>query len=186
MAGAMAGAVMSLANCPIELLKVRLQIQDPSRPRLYSNIFDCAWKTIRGSGLSGLYRGYSATFLRDVPSFAAYFGAYEWMKSMLSSTSDDRHSHTSSLHPLHALLAGGIAGIVAWLPCYPQDVVKSRIQAMASSHPTSTWSNFKSLLSEGGWRYLFRGFTPTMARAFPANAATFLAYELTRKACTST
>lgn len=29
MAGSMAGSVMSFLNCPIELLKVKLQIQDP-------------------------------------------------------------------------------------------------------------------------------------------------------------
>lgn len=28
-AGSMAGSVMSFLNCPIELLKVKLQIQDP-------------------------------------------------------------------------------------------------------------------------------------------------------------
>lgn len=27
------------------------------------------------------------------------------------------------------LLAGGVAGFGAWLPCYPQDVIKSRMQS---------------------------------------------------------
>ena len=29
-AGGLAGSVMALFNCPIELLKVKLQVQDPS------------------------------------------------------------------------------------------------------------------------------------------------------------
>jgi solute carrier family 25 carnitine/acylcarnitine transporter 20/29 len=37
------------------------------------------------------------------------------------------------------------------------------------------------IYSELGIRGFFRGFGPTMLRAFPANAATFLAYEVTRK-----
>lgn len=177
-AGAMAGAVMSVVNCPIELLKVRLQVQDPTRPRIYRNIFDCAQQMVRAGGITGLYRGYMTTLFRDVPSFAAYFGIYESLKRAFYNRPHDYHDkdYTSSLHPLQALLAGGIAGLAAWLPCYPQDVIKSRMQA--SSHYSSTLHCAKTLIIEGGWQSLFRGFAPTMARAFPANAATFLAYEL--------
>lgn len=39
LAGSMAGAMMALVNCPVELLKVRLQIQDSCSQKLVlSNI----------------------------------------------------------------------------------------------------------------------------------------------------
>ncbi len=71
--------------------------------------------------------------------------------------------------------------MAAWAVCYPQDVLKSRIQMDAS--PSNAR---KPLLAyardivhgEAGWRGFAKGLSPTLLRAFPANAATFLAYEL--------
>lgn len=167
---------MSLANCPIELLKVRLQVQDSSQPRLYGSIFECAHKTFSTQGIQGLYRGYTSTLARDVPSFACYFFFYEAMRSFL-------RSPDGSLRTTDLLLAGGIAGLGAWLPCYPQDAIKSRMQA--SSIYKSNLECAAAIYREAGLRAFFRGFGPTMARAFPANAATFVAYELVRSKLTS-
>jgi hypothetical protein len=36
-------------------------------------------------------------------------------------------------------------------------------------------------VSQHGWRALWRGFGPCLARAFPANAAGFVTYELSLK-----
>lgn len=163
LAGAMAGGVMAFANCPIELLKVRLQVQDPTRPRLYSGIIDCARQTIRSQGILGLYRGFNATFLRDVPSFAAYFAMYEGLKQTFGDSAPS------------LIVAGGLAGIAAWLPAFPQDVVKSQMQS--SSEHRSAIHCARMIYQKHGLSGFFRGFVPTMARAFPANAATFLAYE---------
>ncbi|KAJ3047578.1 hypothetical protein HK097_011411 [Rhizophlyctis rosea] len=73
------------------------------------------------------------------------------------------------------ILAGGLAGIAAWLPCYPQDLIKSRIQS--DPRKISTWDMIKEIRGKSpSGRVLFKGLGPTMLRAFPANAATFLAY----------
>ncbi len=93
---------------------------------------------------------------------------YEEMKARLQPSS----LRDSILTPI---VSGGCAGIAAWLPCYPQDVLKSRMQ----SSPTkiSLLRAVICLFKESGIRGFFKGFTPTMIRAFPANAATFLGYE---------
>lgn len=160
---------MALANCPIELLKVRLQVQDPSAPQLYKNILQCARHALASQGIRGMYRGLTATLLRDVPSFAGYFGVYEGSKALLGSVSE------GPLATWQLLVAGGLAGFGAWLPCYPQDVIKSRMQASADYG--NTWQCTQQIYRQGGLRGFFRGFGPTLARAFPANAATFFAYE---------
>ena len=76
---------------------------------------------------------------------------------------------------LTPIISGGCAGIAAWLPCYPQDVLKSRMQS--SPVKISLLDAAACLFKESGVRGFFKGFTPTMIRAFPANAATFLGYE---------
>lgn len=111
----------------------------------------------------------SATILREIPSFAGYFSVYEGVKGYLKNTI----IHDSAWNPI---ISGGCAGIAAWLPCYPQDVIKSVIQ----SHETklSIPQAAHKIYQTSGLRGFFKGFTPTMIRAFPANAATFLGYEL--------
>jgi hypothetical protein len=67
-----------------------------------------------------------------------------------------------------------------WGTVLPLDVAKSRIQV---ARPGSPWdvgisAHLGSLAREGGVRALWSGLAPTLARAFPANAAQWLAYEL--------
>lgn len=172
LAGGLAGSVMSLLNCPIELVKVRLQVQTGTRSPLYRNLFDCAKKTYAAEGLAGLYRGFGMTLARDFPSFAGYFFVYEGGKRVLAGW---QAMPEAMLPGWQLMLCGGLAGFGAWLPAYPQDVLKSRLQVTPG---IGSMEAMRLLLMEGGGvRGLFRGFAPTMARAFPANAATFLAYE---------
>lgn len=106
--------------------------------------------------------------LPDSCVFTQSVVVYEAMKAHLHSTS----LRDSMWNPI---ISGGCAGIAAWLPCYPQDVLKSRIQS--SVHKVSLAEATSSLFKTAGLKGFYKGFTPTMIRAFPANAATFLGYE---------
>jgi solute carrier family 25 carnitine/acylcarnitine transporter 20/29 len=81
-----------------------------------------------------------------------------------------------------------LAGVGGWVLSYPMDYVKSQIQA----EPWNRKSVFRKhpILFDGGfidaWRktvqkqghaQLWKGFGVCMARAWPANAMGFLAYE---------
>jgi solute carrier family 25 carnitine/acylcarnitine transporter 20/29 len=131
---------------------------------------------VKAEGITGLYRGFGITLLRELPSFAGYFFIYEGSKRVLSGA---QSKHESELTGFELLLCGGLAGFGAWLPCYPQDVIKSRIQSSQSK--LRIFETAHSIMNEFGLRGFFRGFGPTMARAFPANAATFFAYEFVHK-----
>ncbi|KAJ1732080.1 hypothetical protein LPJ61_002219 [Coemansia biformis] len=182
-AGGLAGGVMSFLNCPVELLKVKLQTQPAASPgyKPYTGVFNCGVRTFQERGITGLYRGLGITILRDIPSFWGYFGAYEALKCAFvyrrTGVVDGSRSNG-----IEQFLAGGFAGISAWLTAYPQDVIKSRVQ-MNYKYKSAT-AAAQALFQEtrgGNWRVLFRGFGPTILRAFPANAATFMAYEWTIK-----
>ncbi|KAI9149737.1 hypothetical protein H9P43_009916 [Blastocladiella emersonii ATCC 22665] len=170
--GALSGLAISLLACPMELLKVRVQAQATSGAgKHYAGVWDCLVKTVRAEGVQrGLYRGWTITALRDVPSFAAYFATYEILRQ----------------HDVAPFLAGGLAGIACWLPCYPQDVLKSRVQSTAAlgrgplpAH-LRPWTMAAAYVRANVARALWRGLSPTLLRAFPANAATFAVYEVYR------
>ena len=61
-----------------------------------------------------------------------------------------------------------------WAIAIPPDVLKSRLQ----SAPTGTYSGImdcaRKTIAADGVKALWKGFGPAMARAFPANAATFV------------
>ncbi len=87
------------------------------------------------------------------------------------------------------LLAGGFAGCVCWTVSYPQDVVKSRLQLQPLGSPRlyvpisralpdgGFVHCFRSIVQREGPRALWKGFSPCLLRAFPANAAGFATYE---------
>ncbi|KAI8342196.1 mitochondrial carrier domain-containing protein [Choanephora cucurbitarum] len=185
-AGSMAGSVMAFLNCPIELLKVKLQTQDPKgviglKGKLeppYKGVIDCGIRSVRSQGWMGIYRGMGMTLLRDVPGYFAYFFCYETTKKLLQSMNKD-----NQLSTLDLLLAGGLSGLAAWIPSYPQDVIKSCYQN--DSRYKSYGQVFKDILKTRRFKAFFNGLSPAMARAFPANAATFFAYEMTMDALKS-
>ncbi|KAI9281290.1 mitochondrial carrier domain-containing protein [Umbelopsis sp. AD052] len=185
-AGMGAGLVMAFFNCPVELLKVKLQTQSAAgvigaNGKLeppYKGVIDCGIRTSRASGILGLYRGMGITLLRDVPSFASYFITYEGLKKLFQAMKKDPENNP--LTSFELLMAGGLAGFGAWIPAYPQDVIKSRLQNdlsyKSARHVVAT------IMKTTGPKAFFNGIGPTLARAFPANAATFFAYETAMKA----
>ncbi|KAJ2964688.1 hypothetical protein NQZ79_g461 [Umbelopsis isabellina] len=188
-AGLGAGFVMAFFNCPVELLKVKLQTQSSAGvigangqlEPAYKGVIDCGVRTARANGFMGLYRGMSITLLRDVPSFASYFITYEGLKKIFQHL---KGAENSELTSIDLLMAGGLAGFGAWVPAYPQDVIKSRFQNDLSYKSVS--EVVRSIMKTSGPRAFFNGLGPTLARAFPANAATFFAYEMTMKAMATT
>jgi len=182
--GGFAGLFQILIVAPIEMVKSRLQIQfSRSRESQFQGPVDCLIKVWKAQGIRGVYKGMSATLYREIPGYAGQFGMYEGTKRLL--TPEGRQTTTPVL-----LLAGGISGIGAWLCSYPQDYIKSQLQtediyrkSKYVKHPWLFDGGFfdcgKKIVKQHGFGRLWLGIGPCLARAFPANAAGFYAYEYT-------
>jgi solute carrier family 25 (mitochondrial carnitine/acylcarnitine transporter), member 20/29 len=70
--------------------------------------------------------------------------------------------------------------VAMWIPVFPDDTVKSRLQS-AEGRPT-IGGTIRGFYRNGGIKAVYPGFGPDLARAVPANAATFLGVELAHKA----
>jgi len=188
LAGSTAGIVQSVICSPMELAKTRLQLQadlnltgtvgtntksfkDKVRTR-YSGPIDCLKKIKAADGWRrGVFRGYGVTVLREAPGFGIYFFSYEVLSRMFSQGPD---CGTMSI-----LMAGGLSGIASWVLTYPIDVIKSRVQADgARVYRGAIHCAVQSYKNEG-WRVFTRGINSTIIRAFPTNAATFVAVSWT-------
>lgn len=181
-AGAGAGLAVSFLACPTELIKCRLQAQSTMATAglalKYGGPMDVAKNVLKSEGgMRGLFKGLVPTMAREIPGNAAMFGVYEAFKQFLAGGQD-----TSGLGRGSLMLAGGLAGASFWGSVYPTDVVKSVIQVDDFKNPKFSGSidAFKKILASEGVKGLYKGFGPAMARSVPANAACFLAYEVTR------
>ena len=139
---------------------------------------DCGRYLYRQGGLSSVYKGTCATLMRDMPASGVYFMSYEWLQTILTPEGKTR----SDISVSRTLFAGGMAGIFNWMVAIPPDVLKSRLQtAPEGMYPNGVRDVFRSIIREEGIATLYRGATPVFLRAFPANAACFMGYELAKK-----
>uniref|UniRef100_A0A493SZF7 Solute carrier family 25 member 20 n=1 Tax=Anas platyrhynchos platyrhynchos TaxID=8840 RepID=A0A493SZF7_ANAPP len=204
-AGGFGGVCLVFVGHPLDTIKVRLQTQpkpQPGQPPLYSGTFDCFRKTLVGeiqaatgetkytgsldcakqlyreAGIRGVYKGTVLTLMRDVPASGMYFMTYEWLKNILT----PEGKSVSDLSAPRILFAGGLAGIFNWAVAIPPDVLKSRFQtAPPGKYPNGFRDVLRELIREEGVASLYKGFTAVMIRAFPANAACFLGFEVAMK-----
>ncbi|EEB15076.1 mitochondrial carnitine/acylcarnitine carrier protein CACL, putative [Pediculus humanus corporis] len=162
--GAVAGLVQSFICSPMELVKSRTQIQES---KIITGPFQTFRDIYRKQGLKGIFKGLNITFLREGLGFGIYFSTYEWLT---------RNNDSKPISTLHLLGAGGTAGAASWMFTYPLDVIKSRIQIDGMSGNKQYQNSFDCLIKSvrtEGLRFLFRGLSPTLIRAFPSNAATW-------------
>ncbi|GAA5838028.1 hypothetical protein JCM11251_006828 [Rhodosporidiobolus azoricus] len=177
-AGFFSAIPTTLVAAPVERVKVLLQMQGQGGQQLYSGPLDAVRKLYSQGGLRSIYRGTLATLARDGPGSAAYFVAYEYTKKALTPVGKE----PGQLSLGAVMVAGGVAGVTMWTFAIPPDVIKSRLQGA----PEGTYKGFMDCavktVQADGVKALFKGFGPAMARAFPANAATFLGVELSMQA----
>ncbi|XP_014770350.1 mitochondrial carnitine/acylcarnitine carrier protein isoform X1 [Octopus bimaculoides] len=175
-AGMLAGTVATAFCSPGERIKCLLQIQQESNGKAkYQGPIDCLRKLYKEGGIRWIYRGTTATFVRDIHGSGFYFMTYEFMQRLLS----EDNKRYESLSARNTLLAGGVAGLVNWSLALPADVVKSRIQiAPIENQNLRIKDVFKQLWKEGGIQALYKGTTPVLTRAFVGNAACLLTYEI--------
>lgn len=199
--GALGGFLLSGVVSPTDLIKCRVQDGQYSGPR------EAILHIYKTDGLKGFARGLNATMLREIPGNALFFVVYETAQAAFprSARRESSESSSKSHEPRRertdagttatsssssyvywaqetaaAISCGGVAGSAFWLTMLPVDYAKTRRQIARRGGPddVGAWRLIARTARERGWRGLYAGAWPTLLRAFPANAAQFLAWEL--------
>lgn len=178
-AGCFAGVNAAFVEGPMDLFKAKMQAQVPKADGTmqYKSTFDCVKQIASKHGITGIYQGYIPTLIRNGFCNGTYFLSYEFTKRTLSQGNPNPS-------PAVLLLSGGMAGIGYWI-FYPLDMVKTILQTDAAEKANRKYSGYldccKKVYARNGIRGFFAGFLPCMLRSFPANAACFYGYELTKQ-----
>lgn len=174
-AGACAGLVSSIATCPLDVVKTKLQAQhNPSTSRnqispslnnisktapLYRGIFSSLHRIWLEEGVRGLYRGLGPVLLGYLPTWASYFTIYQHC----------RHVYGAG-QPSTALLpnvgAAMTAGAISTTITNPIWVVKTRMMTQSPSHEhgiryRSTADAFVKMYREEGLGTFYKGLGPS-------------------------
>lgn len=142
---------------------------------MYTGSLDAGQKIYQKHGLRGIWKGWTATMIRDVSFYGLYFTFYEILcKSM--------KGDNEKASPLIGFLAGGTTGCISWLLIFPTDSFKSISQT--DNLENRKFKNYRDKLvrvvKEKGFNKLYSGLGVCLLRAFPVNAITFAFYEVAK------
>ncbi|XP_073269588.1 mitochondrial arginine transporter BAC2-like [Primulina huaijiensis] len=174
------GAMQSLLLSPVELIKIRLQLQQQTKERtsrssIQKGPVDVAKFIFGTEGWRGMYRGLTITVLRDAPAHGVYFWTYEYMREQLHPGCRKNGQETFGT----MLLAGGLAGVASWIGSYPLDVIKTKIQSQSLPlRYSGIFDCFTRIVRDEGYNVLWRGLGTAVTRAFIVNGTIFTAYEV--------
>ncbi|KAK3238502.1 hypothetical protein CYMTET_51492 [Cymbomonas tetramitiformis] len=172
LAGFAAGAASTIVMGPADRVKVAMQVEG-AKP--YTGTLSCAAYLIKEHGLfskEGLFKGTFATLMRDMPSMGVYYVIYELGKKIMPAFGDDgRHT------PVQMMFLGGLAGAGSWLPVYPVDILKTRIQDPNSNYTGLLDCTLRSVRAEGPF-VLYKGLSIELMKAMPLHGSVFMCYEL--------
>ncbi|PLB46010.1 mitochondrial carrier protein [Aspergillus steynii IBT 23096] len=176
LAGGTAGACQVIFTNPLEIVKIRLQVQGEIAKNVEGAPRRSALWIVKNLGLMGLYKGASACLLRDVPFSAIYFPTYSHLK-----TGFFGESPTHKLGIVQLLTAGAIAGMPAAYLTTPCDVIKTRLQVEARKGDvkyTGLRHCASTILKDEGFKAFFKGGPARIVRSSPQFGFTLAAYEL--------
>jgi len=172
LAGGGAGFIVGLVVTPPEVVKLNLQVINQkceAKPPIL--------ELIKRIGFRNMFSGCTPTVIREIGTFGIFFPTNEFFKRRIAHYQD---RSPSTLNIPSRVLAAGMGGIVCWLPCYPIDMVKSRMQLRGRGHYSGMLSCATDIYrTEGVRRGFFKGIGPCLIRAFPAYAAQFILFEQT-------
>lgn len=169
--GGITGACSAIVLCPCDILKCRAQV-NIAKGLAQQSMTTLTQDILKKQGLRGLYTGFNSQLLRDVPFYSTFFGSYDILCHVMK-------RFTTLPETSIYFIAGGLAGQIGWIASIAPDTIKSRIQT--SENPLSISQTTRQIIAERGVKGLFAGIEVAVIRAFPANAALFVGYELSRK-----
>lgn len=178
-AGGAAGGSQVVFTNPLEIVKIRLQIQGEQAKNTGAPRRSAIW-IVKNLGIVGLYKGASACLLRDVPFSAIYFPAYAHLKRDMFHEGPEHKLTITEL-----LMAGAIAGMPAAYFTTPADVIKTRLQVEARKGQTSyngIADAARKIMREEGFKAFFKGGPARIFRSSPQFGVTLTVYEILHQA----
>ncbi|KAL2270145.1 hypothetical protein VTJ83DRAFT_2329 [Remersonia thermophila] len=199
-AGATAGLIARFVIAPLDVVKIRLQLQthslsDPLSTRniaggpIYKGTLPTMRQILRNEGLTALWKGNVPAELLYVCYGAVQFTTYRSASLLLHALlgrGDPADGPGRPKHPLlrpaaESFIAGAAGGAAATAATYPLDLLRTRFAAQGNDRVYASLSRaVRQIYRDEGPRGFFRGLGPGLAQIIPYMGFFFAAYETLR------
>lgn len=171
--GGTAGLVNRFCIAPLDVLKIRLQLQ--SSERLYRGLFHGLQTIVKQEGVTGLWKGNVSAEILYVTYSASQFLAY---KEFTAACETWIPSHPAT----HSFIAGAGAGAVATVVTYPFDLFRTRFAAQGQTRVYGGLIHaVQHVIQNEGYRGMYRGLTASITQIIPYMGLLFGTYEPCRQ-----
>jgi len=168
--GALACGPTHTGVTPLDLVKTRRQVD----PKLYSSNLK-AWAEIyKGSGIRGIFFGWSPTFVGYSFQGAGKYGFYEVFKYQYGEKVFPNTNKT-----LVYLAASASAEFLADLALCPFEAIKVRMQTTLPPYAHTLREGWAKIVKEEGVAGLYKGLYPLWGRQIPYTMVKFSTFEAT-------
>lgn len=179
LAGGGSGAFTRAVAQPLDVLKIRFQLQlEPiQQGSKYSSIFQAVTSIVREEGLSTLWSGHIPAQLLSITYGVLQFTTFEELTRICQYASPqfyDTHRHGIIFSN------GAIAASVATIFSFPFDTVRTRL--IAEQKTQRAYNGFihaaSTMVKTEGPSALFKGLVPTLGQIAPHAGIQFAVYKL--------
>ncbi len=162
LAGIAGGLGRALVEIPTDFFKIRRQVQKDLKQKL--NVGEIWRQSLDGS---------SVTMTRNTILFASFIIYIDLSKQAVAAGSVPKFLCNEDLSSLSPFAKGAICSNLAWITCFPLDVIKT--QRQSGNYDGSGGFNLLKKNFEKG--VLFRGVVPALFRSTIANGTSMVVYE---------
>uniref|UniRef100_A0A1L8DXS9 Mitochondrial thiamine pyrophosphate carrier n=1 Tax=Nyssomyia neivai TaxID=330878 RepID=A0A1L8DXS9_9DIPT len=177
-AGASSGAITRFLCQPLDVLKIRFQVQiEPlshqHQGSKYKSILHAVSVIYREEGFRGLWKGHNPAQVLSIGYGITQFSVYERANRSAEGKEFFR-KHTA----LKNFCCGGFAGASAAFVSTPLDVIRTRLIVQdAGQGYRNSFQAVGMILRKDGIRGLYRGFGPSLLQITPLAGSNFMFYK---------
>lgn len=161
-----------LAVTPMETIKVKFINDQRSGNPQFKGFAHGVGSIIRTEGISGIYKGLTATIMKQGSNQAIRFFVMESLKDLYKGG-----DHEKPVPKVIVGLFGAVAGAASVFGNTPIDVVKTRMQGLEASKYKSTMDCAIKIWQNEGPAAFYKGTVPRLGRVCLDVAITFMIYD---------
>lgn len=190
MAGGLAACIAVTVTNPIELVKIRMQLQgelSSSVQRVYKNPFQGMAVIFRNEGIRGLQKGLVAAYIYQIGLNGSRLGFYEPIRGFLNKLvfpNEEAHKVQSVGINVVSGASSGIIGAVIGSPLF---LVKTRLQSYSDSikigeqtHYKGVWNGLRTIFKNEGFKGLYRGVDAAILRTGAGSSVQLPIYNMAK------
>jgi solute carrier family 25 thiamine pyrophosphate transporter 19 len=190
-AGAVSGLVSRFCIAPLDVVKIRLQLQyhslaDPLsqvRPsQTPAGVYRVARDILQHEGISGFWKGNIPAEGLYLSYGAVQFWSYRTLSQALEKLSEE--SHIKIPGAAKSFVSGAVAGTAATTATYPLDLLRTRFAAQGTEKVyDGLVASIRDIARHEGSAGFFRGLTAAIGQIIPYMGLFFATYETLKPLC---